>query len=171
MDPSARATARLFIGLWPDDTVRDALCAQRREWTWPGRQAPVAREKLHMTLHFLGSVPRERLPVLVRGLDVPFEPFELMLDHAELWRGGIAVARPLAVPARLLRLHERLRAALDALQQRTARDELVPHVTLARKARRAVPPTVVEPIRWPVDGFALIESQPPGPYRVVGDYP
>ena len=76
------AFARLFVGLWPDDVVRDALLAHAEHWSWPAGVRRVQRDKLHMTLHFLGAVPRERVASLVQGLAVSFEPFELTLDLA-----------------------------------------------------------------------------------------
>jgi len=36
--------------------------------------------------------------------------------------------------------------------------KLVPHVTILRDATRALEPTSVQPIEWPVGEFVLIES-------------
>jgi 2'-5' RNA ligase len=164
------APMRLFIGLWPDEAVRDAVCAYRHCWAWPTKAAQVRRDKLHLTLHFLGAVPRECVAGLVQGLTVPFEPFDLCLDHADLFRGGIAVLRTRTVPNALAELHHRLHRVLDALQLPSTRDRLVPHVTLARKAQDAVPPPEPPTIRWRVPGFVLVESRPPAPYRIVREY-
>jgi len=163
--------SRLFIGLWPDDSVRDAVCAHQRRWAWPSRAATVRRDKLHLTLHFLGAVPPDRVAGLVQALYGPFNAFELHLDHADLFRGGIAVLRTRSVPAALTALHRHLHRTLDALQMPSARDRLVPHVTLARKAQDALPPPEPPDIRWHVSGYALVESRPPAPYRIVNEYP
>lgn len=165
------AFARLFLGLWPDDDVRDAVLAHAERWAWPKGARRVQRDKLHLTLHFLGAVPRERVASLVQGLAVSFEPFELTLDLAEAWSNDVAVLRPSVVPAALSDLHHRLRVALHALEQRSARERLVPHVTLARQARGAIPPAQSPHLRWPVGGYVLIESQPPRSYRVLYEYP
>ena len=173
MAPTADPFARLFIGLWPDEATRGALHACARRWTWPPRAVPVARERLHLTLHFLGAVPRERVAGLADGLDVAFDPFVLTLEQAEIWRGGIAVLQSVGVPPALQALHARLHRALDALQQPSARERLLAHVTLARHARGAQPPARFETIEWQVDGYALIESErrPPSQYRVLQSYP
>ena len=60
------ATTRLFLALWPDPAVRDALRTWRDLWSWPRGASPVATDKLHLTLHFLGSQPSERLPTVSR---------------------------------------------------------------------------------------------------------
>jgi 2'-5' RNA ligase len=173
MTSTADSFARLFIGLWPDSATRDALHACERRWVWSPRAVPVLRERLHLTLHFLGAVPRERVAGLVDGLDVGFDPFELTLEQAEVWHGGVAVLRSVDVPPALQALHARLHAALDTLQQPSVREHLLAHVTLARHAQGARPPARFTPIRWCVDGYALIESErrPPASYRVLQAYP
>lgn len=167
---ATHAFARLFVGLWPDDAVRDAIQAHAERWSWapPARRVP--RAKLHMTLHFLGGVPRERLPELVHGLAVRFEPFVLRLDHPEVWHQQVAVLCPREVPPALTELHQRLHVALGQLQQPSARDSLLPHVTLAREAKGSQPGGGPA-IRWDVDGYALIESTPDSRYHLLYAYP
>ena len=152
--------ARMFIALWPDPAVREQLRAWRDSFAWPKSAAPVRTEQLHVTLHFLGTIPRVRLPELVRGLGVGFAPFELELDHAELWHGSIAVLAPEVVTPPLLALHgalgESLQRASLPLEARPYR----PHVTLARRAGRELAPVnQCPPVRWQVDGYALMESK------------
>jgi len=77
-------TARLFIALMPDDPVRSELAAWRDAWTWPRSAAPVGTAKLHMTLHFLGDVARDRLLDLQESLIVPIEPFVLRLSQGTI---------------------------------------------------------------------------------------
>lgn len=164
------AFARLFIGLWPGDEVRDAVQGHAERWAWTPSSRRVPRAKLHMTLHFLGGVPRERLPELVHGLSVRFEPFILRLDQAEVWRNQVAVLCPRSVPPGLTDLHQRLLVALGQQQQPSAREALLPHVTLARQAKGSQP-AVGAPIRWDVNGYALIESTPDSRYHVLYGYP
>jgi len=163
------ARARLFIALWPGDAARKALVAYQSEWAWPRGAALVAAERLHLTLHFLGAVARDRLPELTAGLRVPSEGFDLCLERSELWAGGIAVLRPGVAPHALTSLHERLGDALRKLDQPTDDKPFTPHVTLARRAKRAVPPQESPNIHWRVDGYALVESlsQPLSGYRVL----
>ena len=57
MHASAGATHRLFFALWPDDEVRRAITARATEFAGacaPGGR-PVAPQRYHLTLQFLGS--------------------------------------------------------------------------------------------------------------------
>jgi 2'-5' RNA ligase len=168
----APGCARLFLALWPEPEVRAALQEWRDGWRWPRAATPVAADKLHVTLHFLGNVTRERLPELAAGFAVPFTPFELAFGVPKLWPHGIAVLEPHTEPAPLLLLHAALAATLAGLglqpEQRTYR----PHVTLARRAAGAVVPSSGPPIRWDVRGYALVESRPGngGAYTVLQHY-
>ena len=47
---------RLFFALWPDDATRARLAQAARQWS----HRPVADDKLHMTLHFLGACSTEQ---------------------------------------------------------------------------------------------------------------
>lgn len=175
MHPSEREPtgfARLFVGLWPGAAVRDALEAQRRAWVWPPAASLIPPECLHLTLHFLGAVKRERLAELVQWLGVRFEPIELALALNEVWSGGVAVLRPATTPAGLQALNARLGRALQAFGASTALERLVPHVALARRALGAVPPVEAVPLRWLADRYVLVESglPPPQRYRVVAEY-
>jgi 2'-5' RNA ligase len=175
MQPSATPadSARLFIGLWPPDAVRDAALRHAGQWSWPRRARRVRPDKVHMTVHFLGAVPRERIAALTDALAEPFEPFELRLDHAELWPGGIAVLGADTVPSEAIALHARLRDAIERLGLTPERRPWRPHLTLARQAQGAVPPARHEAIAWPVRGFVLVESdpRPPTGYRVIASWP
>jgi 2'-5' RNA ligase len=163
--------ARLFIGLWPDEAVRDALAAQAEQWQWPRGARRVPTPKLHLTLHFLGAVPRERVPGLVHGLaEAQFGEFHLHLDRGEVWPNEVAALCPSVVPHALEALHGRLHGVLDALGAAPAREHLRAHVTLARRAHGARPPGQPPRIHWRVKRFALIESMPNSSYRVLRDY-
>lgn len=163
------ASTRLFLALWPDPALRHQLKEWRDAWAWPKGASPVDPDKLHVTLHFLGALPSERLPALLEGFAVPFEPFQLVLDCAALWHNGIAVLEPSAPPPELLALHQRLSGALSALglapESRTYR----PHATMARRAGGAVAPKGCPPVLWQARGFALVESKD-GIYTVLRHY-
>lgn len=167
--PQAQGSARLFIALWPPEPVRAALARHQQGWGWPRSASPVRREKLHLTLHFLGQVPRDRLSGFAQELAVPLEPFELRLDRDELWPGGIAVLSPSAAPEALRALHAGLHEALKRGQCSPDREALRPHVTMARRAAHAVRPEPGVDIAWLVQGYALVESEPAG-YRVLQTY-
>jgi 2'-5' RNA ligase len=162
--------ARLFLALWPDDAARRALAAWRDRWSLPEGAAPVADERLHLTLHFIGAVALARLDSVAAGLAVPFSGFTLDAGLAERWPHGIAAWRPREAPPELVTLHQRLAAALRALDLPVEQRPFRPHVTLARKAAAAMPP--LRPPRtaspWRVDGYTLVRSQ--GGYRLLRRY-
>ena len=160
---------RLFLALWPDPAIRHALREQRDAWTWPRGASPVHADKLHVTLHFLGEMPSERLPELQAGFAVPFSPFTLSIGLPKIWPHGIAVLEPHTEPPALLELHAKLSAALVALGLQPEARDYRPHVTLARRAGHAIVPPQTAPLIWQVDGYALVESNG-GNYTVLEQY-
>ena len=120
------------------------------------------RDTLHLTLAFIGGVPRLRIPELLDvGAAVTPRAFELSLDVLGEWmRKHIVWAGPGDVPAALLalasELHERLVAAGFGLEERP----FVPHVTLLRNAACATQRSSLEQaVKWRADGFVLVESK------------
>ena len=167
------STARLFIALWPDPAARAELARRRDAWSWPRSATPVKSERLHVTLHFLGDVERDRIADLADALSVPFEQFTLEVSQPALWPHGIAVLEPAAAPLELFHLHERLSKALAgeslALRARPYR----PHVTLARRAGGATVPAAGPALSWHITGYRLMESisRPDGGYTTLRAYP
>jgi 2'-5' RNA ligase len=167
------ATLRLFTALWPPASLRDALASLRDRWQWPAGAAPVASERLHVTLHFIGQVPAARLAEVGNGLAVEMDAADLRLDAArqQVWPGGIAVLE-FDAPEALRTLHARLANALAALQLPLESRPWRPHVTFARKARGAKPPqpdAVVLP-GWKVDSYTLVRTVPGRGYETLQRY-
>jgi RNA 2',3'-cyclic 3'-phosphodiesterase len=157
-DASRSARLRLFLALWPDEATRDAIAAYQAAWRWPGGARLVGRERLHLTLHFIGSVPVARLDDVVTGLRVPCEPLQLAFGQSEMWPGGIAVLRPREAPQPLLALHARLARALQQMALPVEERPLRAHVTLARQAAGAAPPGDAS-LHWRADaGYVLVQS-------------
>ena len=152
------AKLRLFLALWPPAPVRQRLQAWQAQWRWPSRAAVVPGDRLHLTLHFLGAVPRERLDALRAALAVSFTPFELRLGAASLWPRGLAALAPLEIPPPLLALHARLADALRAVELPVEARAFRPHVSLARKAAGALAPARPLALRWPVRRYTLMQS-------------
>lgn len=102
-----------------------------------------------------------------------FEPFELDFGHPEPWHGGIAVLSQDAVPEPLMALHGALGGALEQLGLPLEARPNGPHVTLARRAGLVLAPVQGPPIRWQVDGYALMESKVGvgSEYGIVHSYP
>jgi 2'-5' RNA ligase len=170
--------ARLFIALWPPAELQVALHDWCIACCLGAHVHPVAAVRLHLTLHFLGTVPRQRLPELVGGLHVPFEPFELRFsfNHCERWARGVVVALPEAAPPPLAILHGALGRSARALGLPTDERPFRPHVTLARRHSgafsRRQPIEGTAALRWPVRGYVLVESQPgpPSAYRPLCEF-
>ncbi|MEO8250568.1 MAG: RNA 2',3'-cyclic phosphodiesterase [Burkholderiales bacterium] len=163
--------ARLFLALWPDETTREELARCRDAWAWSVDARPVPSEQLHVTLHFLGAVPRARLPELTSKLRAPLHPFALRLGRAQRWPNGIAALTPTAVPPELLALHAALQGCLSDLGLRTESRRFKPHVTLARNARNSIASTLEQAVDWKVDRYVLVESRGDGGYTVLQSYP
>lgn len=152
-------TRRLFVALWPTPQVRAGLLAWRDAFAWPLAAAVVPPERLHLTLHFIGAVPADRLDAVQAGLAVEPAAFELRFGRAELWPRGIAVLRPLGEPPALHDLQRRIGAALRALELPVEARPFRPHVTFARRADGAALTHGAAPLRWRVRSYALVESR------------
>jgi len=158
---------RLFFGVFPPRQVQEALAAARSSLR--GNWKPVRPEQLHVTLGFLGEVPRQRLDeVLAAGEAAAWgvAPFTALVRGTGFFpnegRPRVWFARadgdgfaPLA-----LELREQLP---DLLADERA---FKAHITLARRKGPAPRPgPLVFDLEFPVSGFALVQSTltPRGP--------
>ncbi len=149
---------RLFLALWPDDDFRRQLAEHCSRWTWPAGSVLYQPCDWHMTLHFIGAVDTDLLDAIGTGVDVPFHPFELLLDQPQQWPHGLATLCAGTVPTPLHLLRDQLSQQLRALDLPEDPRPYRPHVTLARRAHGAIAPPVAAPLRWGVRGYALIAS-------------
>lgn len=165
------ANLRLFIGLMAPDPVRDTIAAWRSGWQWPRGAALSASAHWHLTLHFLGDTPAGDVPRLIDLLgQISFGAFELRLGRPEFWPRGLVVIRPEASAALdpLHQLHARVQAALREWTGGAPAGDAAPlpwkpHLTLARRAKGAVPPPHAPALdlAWQVDAFSLVWSRLP----------
>lgn len=165
-------TARLFLALWPSPRIQAALLDYQKPWYWNSGASLVRPENLHLTLHFMGNVPRGRLTLLIKGLAVPFAPFTLAFGQSDLWLSGMAVLEPQTRPADFRQLHDTLGETLQRLELPVESREFRPHITLARRAGDALPTAYKLELHWPVHHYALVESVagPTGQYRLLQRY-
>ena len=153
------ARRRLFFALWPEPALREALVRLSRRVV-RGKGRAVAPDNLHITLAFLGWIEHERLPCLREAAGSVTAPrFELVLERLGYWPGPrVLWAAPAEIPAPLITLALGLQRALGACGWQPESRPFSPHLTLARKARHRPKVTMVEPVRWPVERFCLVES-------------
>jgi 2'-5' RNA ligase len=152
---------RVFFALWPDDATRAAISRATRAVVGASGGRPIAKERLHVTVAFLGELAAAGLAAVHAVPPVAVGAFELVLDLVGVWpESKILWLAPSAPPEALLELEARL---WDGLAERGfVPEERVyrPHVTLARRARPVE--AVVEPVRFTVRDLALVESFPDG---------
>ncbi|HEY3518130.1 MAG TPA: RNA 2',3'-cyclic phosphodiesterase [Gammaproteobacteria bacterium] len=164
---------RVFFALWPDDATRAAISRATREAVRASSGRPIAKERLHVTIAFLGELTGAGLEV-ARGVPpIPVGPFELTLDAVGVWpESKILWLAPSTMPDALGELERRLWTALVERGFRGEERVYRPHVTLARRARPVE--LAVEPVQFPVRDLALVESFPDGRhvhYEVLERWP
>ena len=151
---------RLFFALWPDPALLQALRARVDKITASVGGKPQRPDQWHVTLEFLGQVPRERQPSLRAAADrVSRSPVTIEFDRVEHWRKPQVVCLVASrVPTGLAALVTQLRAELAAEGFAIEARPFRPHVTLARKVRSAADSLLDPPFLWRTDGFALVRS-------------
>lgn len=171
----AEPTRRLFFALWPDEHTRAAIAALARERIH--RQAKqVAADNLHITVAFPGSVTARVQACLEEAAGrLSGAAFELSIDRLGYWPGPrIIWAAPSQTPPELWSLATSLREVLAACGLEPENRPYQAHITLARKAGRALTVTRTAPIPWSIRQFCLVESvsDPAGVrYRVLRTWP
>lgn len=158
---------RLFFALWPPRPLAERMIDIARTLFASG--APVAHDKLHVTLAFHGAcdaVAREAL--IARAEQVTVPPIDLVFDRLDGFRkpriAWLGMADP---PAGLLDLAALLR------ETELERRRYIPHITLQRKTS-PIAACPVAPIAWRAREFVLAESGAngvPGAYRVLARWP
>jgi 2'-5' RNA ligase len=164
---------RVFFALWPDDATRAAISRATRDAVRAGGGRPIAKDRLHLTVAFLGELTSAGLAVARQVPPIRVGAFELALDTLGVWpESKILWLAPRDPPPALGDLEARL---WEALVERGFRGEdriYRPHVTLARRSRAV--DLGLEPVRWSVSELALVESFPAGRnvhYEVLERWP
>ncbi len=167
---------RLFFALWPSASMQEELAAAAASAIQAAGGRAIPRGNLHVTLAFLGSVPRARFDDLGaaagavaarwqsprshdHAADSSHAPIVLRLDGTEHWRrAGILVAHASQVPQAAAELARVLKESLAAGGFSPDLKPFHAHVTLARKVQRARD-AAMSPVLWSFDSFALVASQ------------
>jgi 2'-5' RNA ligase len=164
---------RVFFALWPDDATRSAISRATRSAVSASGGRPIAKDRLHLTVAFLGELTTAELEVARGVAPIPVGRFELELDALGVWpESKILWLAPLTPPDALGELEARLWEGLAERGFHTEDRVYRPHVTLARRARPVE--AAIEPVHWGVDDVALVESFPEGRgvhYEVIERWP
>ncbi|MCL2524747.1 MAG: RNA 2',3'-cyclic phosphodiesterase [Betaproteobacteria bacterium] len=163
------ATRRLFFALWPPAELAAGLdaIASAAAQRFGGKAS--RREKLHLTLAFLGEQSVAILPALHDAARrVAAAPFDLVVDRLGLWRHNRLLWAGCAPSPGLDALAAQLGAALASagITWTERQRAFKPHLTLARKLPAATPAAEITAIScaglpaWPCTRFVLAASQP-----------
>lgn len=151
---------RVFLALWPDAAVRESLQGIAADCHVRCAGRGMRGDTLHMTLAFIGELAAARVPevkAIASGVRVP--PFTLTLDRVACWRHNrIAHLYPGEVPVELPHLVATLVAGLTREGIPFDRKPSKPHVTLLRHANCSAVLPEIQPVRWPVSDFVLVQS-------------
>jgi 2'-5' RNA ligase len=160
-------TDRLMFLLYPDPATAERIAqeARRLKDALNLRGAPLLTDRLHITLHHLGDyvgLPNDRVAQgKLAGEALRTTPFAVGFDRAVSFanrpgnnpftlQGGEGVGDLIAFQ-KALGL-EMAKAGLKPDKQ------FLPHITLLYDGE-VVPAQAVEPIRWTVDRFVLVQSK------------
>ncbi|MEO7761748.1 MAG: RNA 2',3'-cyclic phosphodiesterase [Casimicrobiaceae bacterium] len=176
MSGSRKAPLRTFLALWPDVDMRAALAERALAAArMCGGRAP-RPDTLHLTLVFIGATAPDRIDALQQLMDATVTPaFTLCFERSGWWRhNGVAWLGTQTSPPALINLQDALARGVSRLGFSLDVRPYVPHLTLARDARRAPSAATVAPLEWRVDAFVLVASDltPDGPrYRILHKTP
>lgn len=170
--PVGAPTKRLFFALWPDAVLKASIAGIARTPARAVSGRRVRDENIHLTLLFLGSVAADAEARLAReAACVRVRPFDLVLDRiGAFFRARVLWVGPSQAPAELADLRRQLEAAAARAAVPFDPKPLVPHLTCYRDVRKALEPAPIEPQRWAVRDFALVQSVA-GQYHVVSQWP
>lgn len=174
-DPEA-PTTRLFFAIVPDAAALARLDRLARETARAAGGRASAAATLHLTIVFVGAVAADK-GAIVRAVGdaMRWPAFELSLDTLGWFeRAAVAWAAPSRAPDALAAANRVLARALADRGVPVDTRPYRPHLTLARRCRRAVGGAIEPPIAWPVDRVVLMSSQtlPEGArYREIAGWP
>jgi 2'-5' RNA ligase len=163
-------TGSLFLGIFPPPAACEAIAietdALRVEHSLVGQ--PIKSNRLHATLHYLGEHAIERGDIIdkacVAASRVAHAGFGMTLANASSFstrndRHPCILLCPEERPP----IHGLWRELGNQLMAvglgRYLKRDFVPHVTVLYDSRVLIP-QAIEPVRWQVQDFSLVRSQP-----------
>jgi len=166
MERSVNIDGRWFLAAVPDGAVAARIYrlarTLKRAHKFTGK--PIASDRLHISLFFLGGLPDPIVQMACEALTgVRMQPFDVSFDRAVSFRGKPG-SRPFVLvgdegTSPLQSFRQMLGDALTRSGlKRRANANFTPHVTLLYDARNAEE-YPIEPISWTVDELVLVRSQ------------
>lgn len=157
---SASPLVRVFFALWPSQAIARELALHGKALTVETGGRCMRPDTVHLTLAFLGDIPRDRIPDLLSlPPSVTGSPFGLDIDRLGVWsRNGIGWAAPSEPPQPLLVLQEALSRWLRSSGFAPDRRAFRPHITLVRNATGDWPLARIPAVEWDVTDFVLVRS-------------
>ena len=157
------STQRVFFALWPDAPASAALGELAASVAASAQGRAAARERLHLTLAFIGEVDARRVTQLTAiGADTAAHatPFAFTLDHLGYFRdAGVAWMGTSVTPAPLLALVRELQSSLASAAFPVDARPYQPHLTLARRCRRRPGGLALPPLAWHAQAMTLHASK------------
>lgn len=156
---SNNTTERLFLALWPNDNVRQAISQISQPITSGINSKIIPPENWHITLAFLGNIDMPTKQCMQQiAATMPDNRFSLFLDQLGYWpKPHILWLGASQTPDALLNLVTNITTDLPKCGYRPDTRPFQTHITLMRKVHvKMLPP--ITPIRWSVEDFCLVRS-------------
>ena len=153
---------RLFFALWPSTEIRQQLSKIAKSTMRHSDGRRTHDENLHVTLHFLGSVPEDKLACIEQvASKIKMKPFELILDQLafKMRQGMVWLTTDKSAPEELVTLVNQLENGLQDCGFKPEKYLYKHHVTLIRKTRKTKELPEIAPVKWPVHAFVLVSSK------------
>lgn len=150
---------RLFFALWPDEKVREKIAQFLK--TIPANNGHIVpRHNWHMTLHFVGNTSfAERNCLHSQAQKLRSRAFDLVIDQSGFFK------KPKVFwlgcqnkPELLFDLQNDLGKEISHCEYQPETRPYSPHVSVVRKFSEQPPVMSIEPIKWSVDKFVMVES-------------
>lgn len=150
---------RLFFALWPGEEVREKIDQFLKTLAANGGHF-IPRHNWHMTLHFVGNTSFAERDCLHRQAQkLRSRAFDLVIDQTGFFKkpkvSWLGISE---TPTALVDLQKNLGKEISQCEYQPEARPYSPHITVVRKVSDKPPVMSIEPIKWPVDKFVLVES-------------
>ncbi|KTD21027.1 RNA 2',3'-cyclic phosphodiesterase [Legionella londiniensis] len=156
-----KGTERYFFALWPgQDTAESIHKLSESLFNNSGDCTLVSREKLHLTLFYLGKVYPDFLHLAKQAASqLKVKPFTLQITSANHWpRSRVRWLGIESIPEEMRKMIASLQQKLLSLGFRPETKPFIPHVTIARQCSQKYPSEEVKQITWQVSELCLVRS-------------